>query len=379
MRVLFSSFPAYGHFFPQLPLARAFARRGDRVAFMISEGFAPVLAAEGFERLAGGPEMDSIFAESISRTGQHAASNPTPESVAELFAGTRLDLSKDEALAEARDWAPDLIVNELFDLLGAFVAAALDVPSAIISFGPATPPEFLEAIAANAAPHFEAAGLVAPTTLPAGRWRLETCPVGLGASDSPTTAERWTLRPEAHRGPGAPGDPGLGTPALGRPRVLVTFGSFFADPAVVGALIDGLTSGPDAIDAEFIGTALPMTEPPSGPHRIVPFQPLSELLEGVSAVVTHGGAGTVLGTLSKGIPLVVVPQGADQFVQAAAVERAGCGVATDPGRPAVEQLRAAVRKVLDDPALRAGAVAIEKEIAVMTPPEQVAEDLAKAL
>ena len=39
------------------------------------------------------------------------------------------------------------------------------------------------------------------------------------------------------------------------------------------------------------------------------------VLPRVDAVVTHGGAGTVAGALCRGLPLVVVPQGADQFAR----------------------------------------------------------------
>ncbi|MEV4346931.1 nucleotide disphospho-sugar-binding domain-containing protein [Actinoplanes sp. NPDC049596] len=93
----------------------------------------------------------------------------------------------------------------------------------------------------------------------------------------------------------------------------------------------------------------------------------------------HGGAGTVLGSLAEGLPLVVVPQGADQFVQGAAVERAGRGVATAPGHPDPEQLRSAVRTVLEDTAIAGAADAVQKEIAGMTPPDKVAEKLTRAL
>jgi UDP:flavonoid glycosyltransferase YjiC (YdhE family) len=40
-------------------------------------------------------------------------------------------------------------------------------------------------------------------------------------------------------------------------------------------------------------------------------------------MLTHGGAGTVLGALSQAIPMVVVPQGADQPIQTERVAAAG--------------------------------------------------------
>jgi UDP:flavonoid glycosyltransferase YjiC (YdhE family) len=57
---------------------------------------------------------------------------------------------------------------------------------------------------------------------------------------------------------------------------------------------------------------------------------LSPLLRGIDAVLTHGGAVTTLAALSKAIPLVITPQGADQFIQAERVAAAGVGIALQP-------------------------------------------------
>jgi UDP:flavonoid glycosyltransferase YjiC (YdhE family) len=58
--------------------------------------------------------------------------------------------------------------------------------------------------------------------------------------------------------------------------------------------------------------------------------PLSDLLTGVSAVVAHGGGGTVLAALSRGLPLVLLPQGADQFLNARQVASAHAGIVLLP-------------------------------------------------
>ncbi|MEV4344500.1 glycosyltransferase [Actinoplanes sp. NPDC049596] len=385
MKVLFSNVPSQGHFYPLLPLARAFARRGDQVAVLTGSALAADIAAESFEHLRAGASAEELFAESARRTGTDAGAGTSPAAVAEFFAGTRLDLGGDAALGLARAWQPDLVVNEMFDLVGVFVAAGLDVPLATVSTGPGVPPEFLGAIAGNAAPWFEAHGLTAPAQLPAGRWLLETCPDQLGASRTPTEAERWTLRPEPHRGP-AGDNSAEPVPAAvpGRPRVLVTLGSHFAAPDVVGKLLDDLTAGPDALDVEFLATTLPGTDASNVPHKsehavVLPFQPLAKLLPGATAALIHGGAGTTLGSLAAGVPLVVWPQGADQPVQAAAVDQAGCGIGLAPGPVEPAALREAVRKVVTDPAYAAAAGRVQQEIAAMTAPESVAEHLAEAL
>jgi UDP:flavonoid glycosyltransferase YjiC (YdhE family) len=386
MKVLFSAVPSQGHSFPLLPLARAFARRGDTVGFLTAETMEPVVSVEGFEYLQAGATVDALFAESARRTGDDAGAGASFDAVAEFFAGARIDLGGDEALQVARAWQPDLIVNEMFDLIGVFVAAGLDVPLATVSTGPGVPPQFLDSILATAAPRFTARGLDVPTALPAGRWLLEACPADLGASQTPTKSERWTLRPEAHHGPAGDDNPSAVVPAPlpGRPRVLITLGSHFAAPEVVGKLLDDLSTGTPPLDIEFLATTLPGADVTGVAHRsgagtVVPFQPLSRLLDGVTAAVIHGGAGTTLGCLAEGIPLVILPQGADQPVQAAVVNQAGCGIGLELGTADPDTIREAVRKVTTDPSYAAAASRIRQQIAAMTDPAQVAADLAEAL
>ena len=48
-------------------------------------------------------------------------------------------------------------------------------------------------------------------------------------------------------------------------------------------------------------------------HRYVP---QAVVLERCDAVIAHGGSGTTLGALAFGLPLLVIPQGADQYSNA---------------------------------------------------------------
>ena len=57
-------------------------------------------------------------------------------------------------------------------------------------------------------------------------------------------------------------------------------------------------------------------------HRYIP---QGALLPRCHAVITHGGAGTTLGALAFGLPLLVLPQGADQYANAERVVSAGAG------------------------------------------------------
>ena len=385
MRILFSSTPAHGHLLPLLPLARAFRDRGDQVAVLTTGAFAPLLDAEGIELVAAGPTADVLFAESGRRTGVDAAADPRPEAVADFFAGTRVDLTADDAVAAARAFAPDLIVAEALDFVGPLVAAALGVPHATMAFGPAIPAEFTDGMYALVASRYADRGLAA---VPA-RWHLDPCPDLLQPPGWQAPANRVPVRPEPHQGPGsAPGRETADAARDERPRALVTFGTHFSDPATLTPILAELrTVGVDlvvtlgltatAADYELPGSAAGTDT--AGDITFAPFTPLADLLRDVDLVVTLGGAGTTLGVLSRGLPLVVVPQGADQFLQAAVVSATGTGIAVQPGADVPESVAKAVVTLRTDPSYAEAAGKVAAQIATMPTPSEVATHLAASL
>jgi UDP:flavonoid glycosyltransferase YjiC (YdhE family) len=144
------------------------------------------------------------------------------------------------------------------------------------------------------------------------------------------SGRRIPIRPEPHSA--AADHPSQDAPVHdpSSPTVLVTMGTVFtgqelldemvASIEAVGVPLTLLITSVNGISAR--GTA------DDSPVRIVdvPFFPLAELLEGVDAVVTVGGAGTVLGALTAGVPLVVMPLGADHEINAARAVAAGAAV-----------------------------------------------------
>ena len=372
MRVLFSSTPAYGHLLPLLPLARALQSRGHEVAVLSAETMSPILAPEGIELLPAGPSMDVVLAETGRRTGSDPT-QPVPDRVAELFGRVRIDLGADEALVLAQKWQPDLVVSEWVDFVGPLVASAFDIPLARLAFGPAFPPEFTQALAEAVAERFAARGL---TPRPAD-WLLDICPPAMQVDGWQRAPGRLALRPEAHRQPweDASQEPDRREPS-GRRRVLVSFGTIFTAPEVLGPILRELS----AADLDLVATTgLANSAEDYGVDQdrvcFVAFTALDCLLDGVDLVVTHGGAGTTFGTLAAGIPLVIVPQAADQFLQAERVVAADAGVAVLPDTATPRAVADAVAAVLTDPSFRAGARAVAAEIAARPTPDEVAARL----
>jgi MGT family glycosyltransferase len=73
----------------------------------------------------------------------------------------------------------------------------------------------------------------------------------------------------------------------------------------------------------------------------------ADVLPYCSAVVTHGGHGTVIKALAAGVPLVIAPLGRDQPDNAARVIRAGAGLRVRRTAD-VATMRRAIGRVLDD-------------------------------
>ena len=87
-----------------------------------------------------------------------------------------------------------------------------------------------------------------------------------------------------------------------------------------------------------------------------PYVPLRALLPHAAALVHHGGIGTTAEALRAGVPQVIVPLAYDQFDNAARVSALAAGAAVGGGSAGARPraLAATLRRLLDDPAIRAG-------------------------
>jgi MGT family glycosyltransferase len=103
----------------------------------------------------------------------------------------------------------------------------------------------------------------------------------------------------------------------------------------------------------------------------------ADVLPYCSAVLTHGGHGTVMKALAAGVPLVVAPLGRDQPDNAARVVHAGAGlwVSKKAGVPA---LRDAITRTLDEPRYRAAARQMAATLAAERDEGLVVDELERA-
>jgi UDP:flavonoid glycosyltransferase YjiC (YdhE family) len=80
------------------------------------------------------------------------------------------------------------------------------------------------------------------------------------------------------------------------------------------------------------------------------YMPHDLVLPHMAAVITHGGMSSVMSSLAAGIPMVCIPQGREQPLNAARVASTGAGRVVAPEAPAAEIAAAVDAALRDEPA-----------------------------
>jgi MGT family glycosyltransferase len=150
----------------------------------------------------------------------------------------------------------------------------------------------------------------------------------------------------------------------GRTIVHVTQGTQNIDPSdLIGPALEALADR-DVLVVVATGVrgrdALPFPVPPNA--RVAGFLPYAELLPRTSVVITNGGWGGTLATLSHGIPLVIAGGDLDKPEVAARVAWAGAGVNLKTGTPSATQVARGFDRVAADPSFRDAAARVGAQL-----------------
>ena len=357
--MLFTTHPAYGHLHPLLPLAGALRDGGHEVRFAAGARFGQTIRAAGFDNVPAG--VDWLEAD---KSGMPAELRPSPESTIEEYFTQQFVTATAGALARdvvhlAASWRPDIVVRERTEFGGALAADLLSIPIVAVQVG--SPSLFTTAQMSSIDPAYNAAraGL---SLLPDIALRsLESQPVlWAGAPElfdpgTPKPSRLLTLRPA-----GADHHDAFALPErlaqLGqlRPLVYATLGTVFNNPAFELPFFPSVLEGLRDEDLDVIATVGPNGDPEAfgsgSPNVYVErYIPQSMLFPLCSAVICHAGYGTMLAAVQHAVPIIAVPFGADQHLNARTIERLGIGAVIDEDDVTPSSVRAAVRAVLHEP------------------------------
>jgi len=424
-RFLFTVWPFPGHVHPDVAIAHALGKRGHETAFYTGSSALASLEVEGF-RCFPFRRLDEARVEAVVRTLDRLSFHwwkprrrkallrewlletidPQLQDLGAILSGFRPDV----LICDPAMWGPLLVLQETTKIplaVMSYVAACmlpgpdgpilgLPLPRArgrLGRFGRCVLRSVANAAAADV--RRTAEGLRSRHGLPPIRTTVTAfagrMPLYLVPSTPAFDRQRCDL-PQSMRyvGPcqwdkpgGAPAVPWLVDLPRDRPVVYVTEGTLHSKPPVLlQAALQGLAPLPVRViattgnhrDPQTLGLGL---VPPNA--RVERFIPHSDLLPRTDVVVTTGGTGTVLASLSGGLPLVVAPTAWDQPENAWRVAEAGAGIRLAPRLCTPERIRDAVHRVLNDGSFRRNAQRLAKEFASYGGAAQAAcllEDLA---
>lgn len=113
--------------------------------------------------------------------------------------------------------------------------------------------------------------------------------------------------------------------------------------------------------------------------RAAEFLPYDRLLPRTDVLVTNGGYGGLHHAMEHGVPIVVAGDSEDKVETSARVAWSGAGLSLGTSTPTADQVRTAVRRVLDDPAYAAASRRIGASIATSPGVDGLVRDLEGAL
>jgi UDP:flavonoid glycosyltransferase YjiC (YdhE family) len=365
-RMLFTCRPLAGHFEPLVPLAVAAKAAGHAVAFATGEPCASRAQQAGFEAFTAGPD-EGFRAEWAPRfPGFDPLIGDAQRRffLTEIFANLELVPRTADLEAIVDTWRPDVIVHEVAEFAAPLVGSAREIPYVDVSYGPLISASLLRATGEAAAPHWRARGLEAHPL--AGLFRhlyVDTCPPSLQSPEIASVAPVQLLRPAAAEVPDAVAPEWLDH--LERAAIVyLTMGTVWNRNLDVFRMVIEAVREDDIALIVTIGRANdPATLGPQPDNVLVHrYIPQGVLLPRCDAVVAHGGAGTTLGALAFGVPLLVLPQGADQYANAERVVAAGAGRQLLRDELSIDAVRDSLHALLHDASYRRSAAHIQAEI-----------------
>jgi UDP:flavonoid glycosyltransferase YjiC (YdhE family) len=370
-RILFTFAGGSGHLEPLIPLASAAEAGRHSVAFAARPWMVPQVDAAGFAVFVAGSDLG------LTPTRLPLAEADLDQDMRDVGIGFGRRIARERAadiLSLCSEWRPDLLVCEEFDYGAMVVAERLGLPYATVlvsATGAFVRPQFVagpldEVRAEHGLPHDPGLAMLSRYLV------LTPFPPSLRDPGVPLPATAHHMRLltiDATRSEAAP-------PWLTRhddvPAVYFSLGTVYNMESgdlfqrVLAGLRDlpidlTVTVGRD-LDPEELGTQ------PANVH-VERFMPQATLLPHSDLVVSHAGSGSVLGALAHGLPMVLLPIGADQPLNAARCHALGVAAVLDPLSATPETVRAAVTRVLADAGFREAAERIRDEIAALPQPE----------
>jgi UDP:flavonoid glycosyltransferase YjiC (YdhE family) len=376
MRITFASIPGFGHIYPLMPLAVACQEAGHDVQLAVGEQFLGRLPVPTIRGVPAELTMDAAWSETRRRHPDLHGPEASFAAFGDVAAEAVSALLTPLFVADP----PDIVVYEAMNTGAAIAASIVRVPA--VGFNIGMTPALVGVMSERTLRYRSADWAAAGTTRPAALAIAAINPVPPTVSAVPFPASLGSAGPPipeiAIRS--VPYSEGLGTvpdwllQSHTRPRVYITLGTVaFGAVEVLSRAVREVSR----LDVDVLVAVGPEGDPSAlgefGANvHLERFVDQAAIWPYVDLAVHHGGTGTVLGALAHGIPQLILPQGADQFLNAALLPSLGVGLAqrNDDYRPGSIAEIATVLLNESDQATRARAIRDEMN-SMPTPAEVV--------
>ncbi|MGC7102057.1 activator-dependent family glycosyltransferase [Amycolatopsis lurida] len=411
MRVLFVANPEKAHLLAMAPMAWALRTAGHEVCFAGQPSFTKLITQAGLTAVPVGRDGD--LWELIPRhpqlrgwVWQPEYGMPAPYDVAEWperatwqhmtagYAETLHSWHKPAcfpmiaALVEfARQWRPDLVIWEPLALAGPIAAKACGAAHGRLLWGVDvfgfTRHQFLRLKAAQPAgdrtdpladwlaAYGRKYGFDFTEDMLTGRFTIDQLPDSLRMDaglrylsmqyipyGGPAVVPHWLRDPPE------------------RPRIALTMGvSLTEHDAGYSVGVQGILDELSDLDIEVVATIAESEQAKlhrvPGNVRLVSYVPLHALVPTCSAVIHHGGYGTILTIARWGVPQLATPWDFDgpEFSRRVAAQGSALMIRAD--RATGEAVRSAVRRLLTEPGFRERAASLRAELHRLPSPNQL--------
>ena len=297
------------------------------------------------------------------------------EVIRDFFAGTSARERASRLLAIAGSWGPDVIVHDEMDFGAAIAAEKLGVPHVaivVLAAGGLIRTDLLSRTLNTVRAEF---GLPTDPDLSMLHRNLTLVPAPrrFRHPDDPLPPTAHHIQPAVLSGARETADPDAATISTlewlgrrkGRPTVYFTLGTVFHQES--GDLFTRVMTALGQLDANVVITVGNEIDPAELGVRadsihIERFIPQQVLLAHCQVAVTHAGSGSVIGALAFGVPLVLLPMGADQPWNADRCQELGVAEVLDPIAASAAQIREATNTVLGSDSHRRAARSMREEI-----------------
>ena len=370
MKVLFTSTKGTGHVRPLVPYIEEFKRRGHEIQIAAPESLRKSLEEVGVPFVP----FDSPTEQQLGRIWA-SMEGLTEDAILHIairdaFAGLWAQAALPIISRHVKDWKPDLIVRDSAEFAAAVAADQASVPHARVEVHNAiTELLFIEHGSDSLDVLRLQVGLSADSGLSLRRELAFTSfPKSLDTSE-PLNGDDTRFRVRSAIAREQPkSEPVTWAPKKNLPFIYVTFGTLAGKDENEQALYKAALAAIAPLPIQALlttGPAMATAALGNIPQNVIVEQWVaqSEVFSRASAVVCHGGSGTLLGALAAGLPLVVAPLFADQPDNARQIDRVGAGIAV--WDPDMASLRTAIHRVLEEEEFRKNAARISVEISAL--------------